>query len=93
MYFIDVCGQLSFHIDNDFPIDSKRLKHLHDVFDCLKATMKLKGWDHIDTWIPPEMETEIKFAESFGFEQTGFIKVIQYTNGIEQQLLEMRVNF
>lgn len=93
MYFIDVCGQLSFHIENELPIDKARLKHLHEVFDCLKETMKLKGWDHIDTWIPPEMKEEIKFAKSFGFEDTGFLKVISYTNGLSQELVEMRVHF
>jgi hypothetical protein len=93
LYFIDVLGQLSFHIDNEFPIDAKRLKHLHDVFNCLKYTMLLKGWDHIDTWIPPEMEPEIRFAESFGFIPTGNLKVITYTNGVSQELVEMRVSF
>lgn len=93
LYFIDVAGQLSFHVDNDLPIDAARLKHLHDVFDCLVATMKIKGWDHIDTWVPPEMETEIRFAESFGFAPTGKLKVITYTNGLVQELVEMRINF
>jgi hypothetical protein len=55
--------------------------------------MLLKGWDHIDTWIPPEMEPEIRFAESFGFIPTGNLKVITYTNGVSQELVEMRVSF
>jgi hypothetical protein len=93
LYFIDVAGQLSFHVDNELPIDAERLKHLRDVFDCLIVTMQLKGWDHIDTWIPPEMETEIRFAESFGFQPTGNLKVITYVNGVSQELVEMRINF
>lgn len=93
LYLIDVCGQLSFHVDNDIPIDAERLKHLKDVFACLLYTLEQKGWHHLDTWIPPEMETEIKFAESFGFVQTGMAKVISYENGLEQTLLELRIKF
>lgn len=93
LYLIDVRGQLSFHIDNDIPINPERLKHLHEVFDHLKNVLIKKGWHHLDTWIPPEMKSEIKFAESFGFEKTGFDKVIYYTNGVEQILTEMRIKF
>jgi hypothetical protein len=93
LYFIDVLGQLSFHIENEFPIDAERLKHLKEVFACLMYTLTEKGWHHIDTWIPPEMETEIRFAESFGFQKTGLAKVISYANGLEQELLELRITF
>lgn len=93
LYLIDVLGQLSFHIENEIEIDAGRLKHLHEVFTCLLFTLTEKGWDHLDTWIPPEMEKEIRFAESFGFQQTGKIKVIEYINGVTQELLELRITF
>jgi L-amino acid N-acyltransferase YncA len=84
---------LSFHIDNEIEIDAARLKHLREVFDCLLVALTEKGWHHLDTWIPPEMEPEIKFAESFGFRKTGFDKVLYYENGIKQNLTEMRIKF
>lgn len=93
LYLIDVMGQLSFHIENEIPIDAERLKHLHEVFTSLLYVLGEKGMNHLDTWIPPEMETEIRFAESFGFMPTGFDKVISYENGKEQILTELRINF
>lgn len=93
LYLIDVLGQLSFHIENEIKIDAERLEHLHEVFTCFLFTLTEKGWHHLDTWIPPEMEQEIRFAESFGFQQTGKIKVIEYINGVNQELLELRITF
>lgn len=93
LYLIDVCGQLSFHIDNEIEIDAKRLMHLREVFACFLFTLTEKGWHHLDTWIPPEMESEIRFAESFGFAKTGLEKIISYADGTEQHLTEMRITF
>jgi hypothetical protein len=91
LYLIDVCGELSFHIDNEIEIDAERLKHLHYIFTCLLYTLGQKGMDHLDTWIPPEMTKEIRFAESFGFQRTGFNKCISYVNGETQELTELRI--
>jgi hypothetical protein len=93
LYFLDVLGELSFHIENDIPIDRERLDHLHEVFTCLLFVLGEKGMDHLDTWIPPYMDTEIRFAESFGFQRTGFEKILSYANGSEQVLTELRINF
>jgi hypothetical protein len=88
-----VCGQLSFHFENEIEIDAARLKHLHEVFTCLLYTLSLKGMNHLDTWIPPEMAAEIRFAESFGFVRTGFAKVLEFENGTEQILDLLRITF
>jgi L-amino acid N-acyltransferase YncA len=90
---IDVCGQLSFHIENEIEIDAKRLMHLRDVFACYLYVLETKGIHHLDTWIPPEMEKEIRFAESFGFQKTGYDKIISYVDGREQVLTELRIKF
>jgi hypothetical protein len=90
---IDVCGQLSFHIENDLPIDADRLKHMREVFTCFLYVLEQKGWHHLDTWIPPEMKDEIRFAELFGFQKTGFSKIIDYINGTKQELTELRIKF
>lgn len=93
LYLIDICGELSFHIDNEIPIDLARIKHLRDIFASLLYVLSEKGWHHLDTWIPPHMENEIKFAESFGFSKTGYEKIIKYVDGREQNLTEMRITF
>jgi hypothetical protein len=90
---IDVCGELSFHVDNEIDIDAARLLHLKEVFACFLYTLELKGWNHLDTWIPPDMDKEIRFAENFGFAKTGMNKVIYFEDGQEQVLTELRINF
>jgi hypothetical protein len=88
-----VLGELSFHIENEFPIDAERLRHLREVFTCFLYVLSEKGINHLDTWIPPAMEKEIRFAESFGFEPTGYNKVLDLVTGEQQVLTELRISF
>lgn len=70
-YLANIAGQLSFHSDLENPTGPNQLKHLRDLLDCLVITLMDKGMEHLDTWIPPENEEQIKFAEFFGFHPTG----------------------
>ena len=93
LWLYNVCGEWSFHVENDIEIDAKRLAHLRDVFACLLFTLGEKGMNKLDTWIPHSDKTAIRFAESFGFQPTGFDKIIQYENGLLTELMELRITF
>lgn len=92
LFLIDIDRHLTFHCKIDGEIDKKRLAHLQDVFLNLVLALMDRGFDHLDTWIPYGYDTELAFAESFGFRPTGFDKIVRYYGG-DHAFQELRYIF
>lgn len=93
MFFAKIHDEITFHVVNKFPINSKNLRYLRYILDNLIIALDRVGWDHLDTWIPIESKNEIKFAEFFGFRPTGFDKILYMADGSEIRTAELRLKF
>ena len=94
MYLADIGdGTITLHNDITGDINGRRLVHLKEVFACLLLCLQDRGMDHLDTWVLPDDYTGIGFAEHFGFQSTGFDKVILLPTGETLQMSEMRISF
>jgi hypothetical protein len=96
-YLANIDGKLSFHSDLKDPATPKQIKHLRHLLDCLVLTLMEKGMEYLDTWIPPENEKQLKFAELFGFYPTGIDWLVQFqrSNGeiMPVTFSELRLQF
>lgn len=87
MYLIDSGdGELHVHVDVKGEITKSRLKHFEEVFLAMVLGLIERGLDHIGTWVQSTPE-QIRFAEFFGFEETGFFKLFRVTQEDEPIVL------
>lgn len=86
-------GELSVHIDLKSIITKRIFKRMQEVFGYLCAGLEDRGLDHIDTWVFAEDDRTIHLATLFGFEETGFMKIVEMTNGEDRLMVEMRYTF
>lgn len=93
MWITDVGeGTLQLHAIIQGPITFTRIKHFRDVLDNLILDLIDRGMDHIDTWVEHDNENNVRFAEFFGFVDTGWLKIINI-QGHEYVMQEMRLTF
>ena len=89
-YLVDLgTGELQFHADIQGKFPLSRMKHIEKVFITLVAALADKGMTQLVTWVNDDSPTKIRFAEFFGFEQTDFMKILQYEDGSELLMREM----
>lgn len=91
-YIVDIGGELSLHNEIEGVVDRQRLAHLHQVFGCLIVCLMDRGMKHLDTWINEDDEDGAKFAEFFGFKDTGYLKHVR-VGETEFMFREMRLVF
>jgi hypothetical protein len=94
VYLIDVGdGTLQIHSSIKGKVTISRMKHFEQVFLGIVLGLMERGLDHIDTWVFEDPK-QIRYSEFFGFEMTGFKKILSPI-GLSQPvtMLEMRYMF
>lgn len=95
-YMLDVSGELTLHLDVQGKINKDRINHIQNILDHLVIEFIDRGMTHVDTWIPENDDQKIRFAEHFGFEATGYNKIVRAVIGAgtqDFQLMELRLKF
>jgi hypothetical protein len=92
-YFVDLGnGDLTLHLDLKVKATLSIIKKVEEVFNFIVLGCIERGMNYIDTWVEDDAK-QIRFAEFFGFEITGRLKIIQLTEGSIKKLHEMRYTF
>lgn len=91
-YFIDIGGELSLHNEIKGIINRDKVERLQHLLDNLTLCLMDRGMKHVDTWVEEEDEKGIKFAEIFGFRETGFLKKVDIGDR-HFSFTEMRLEF
>ena len=79
VFFMDAGdGSLSIHahIEGDIPIS--RMKHLEEVWLLIVLGLHERGMKTIEAWVEYGDATKKRFAQFFGFEETGFLKEVTF---------------
>jgi hypothetical protein len=93
-YLLDIGeGTLTFHAAIQGAYTIKRLKHFREVFLNLTLEFEERGMKHIDTWVEVDHPEQLRFAEFFGFRETGYLKEIEVPDVLKYTMLEMRMEF
>jgi len=82
-------GELTLHAHITGPIPLSRLKWFEEVFLRIVLGCAERGMKEIVTWVDYDNETHSRFAEFFGFEESGFLKLLRMDNGQEFLMKEM----
>jgi len=93
LYLAFIGGIFTVHTDIRGDLTPSRVKHFGSVFMHLVAGLEDRGMDHIDTWVEKDNWDQKRFAEFFGFEDTGFFKCLEFEDGSEKLYEEMRFVF
>jgi hypothetical protein len=77
VYLADIGnGELTMHTKADGPFTKSRMKWLETVFLQIILGLYERGMREVATWIEYGDEKQARFAEFFGFQHTGYLKVI-----------------
>jgi hypothetical protein len=89
-YLVDVgTGELHLHCQAEGPFPKSRLKHIEEVFLAIVLGLHDRGFHEIPTWIEHGNEKQRRFAEFYGFEDSGYHKIVRYEDGSERLFDEM----
>jgi hypothetical protein len=92
LFMVELGGTLTLHTKIEGKITLSRIKHFRDIMDNLVLHLIDRGMDHLDTWVQESDVEQLRFAETFGFRETGYLKIVDM--GEERfELIEMRLEF
>jgi hypothetical protein len=93
MFLVDFgTGELTIHCNIKVKPTLSVIKHINEVFNCIVLGLIERGADHLDTWVEDDPK-QVNFAEFFGFEETGYMRIIEGPDGNNLPLREMRFKF
>ena len=91
VYLVDFGdGSLTLHVSFTGKITLSRIKHFEEIWSMIVIGLWERGSTTVDTWIEYNNETQRRFAEFFGFENTGFLKEMEFNNGTSMLMEEMQ---